>query len=81
MYAFPFRLLAPLVCLTCFTVPLTAAATPAPGKTVLLEFPELGQCAHKGPARCELYLPKDYTTDRRVPLVVWFAELEAARQR
>ncbi|MGJ8695311.1 MAG: hypothetical protein ACSHYF_03275 [Verrucomicrobiaceae bacterium] len=48
------------------------AITLDPGKTAFLEFPDLGKTWRDQPTRSGLYLPTDYTTDKKFPLFVWF---------
>lgn len=43
-----------------------------PGKTTFLEFPDLGNTWHDKPTRAGLYLPTDYSPDKKFPLFVWF---------
>lgn len=43
-----------------------------PGQVFHLDFPDLGASEHSENTRAGIYLPTDYTPDRRFPLLVWF---------
>ena len=43
-----------------------------PGKVFHLLFPELGPSEHSDQTRVGVYLPTDYSPDRKFPLLVWF---------
>lgn len=43
-----------------------------PGTTFYLDFPRLGPTWRDVPTRAGVYLPTDYTTEKQLPLFVWF---------
>lgn len=46
-------------------------ATFTPGKTVYVDFPELGDTWKNEPARAGIYFPTDYSAEKQFPLLVW----------
>ncbi len=43
-----------------------------PNNTFTLHFPELPPMADNREAQCEVHIPKNYTSDKPVPIFVWF---------
>ena len=43
-----------------------------PGKTVHISFPKLGKTWSNKDSRMGVYLPEDYSQDKRYPLFVWY---------
>jgi hypothetical protein len=65
----------PLLLVAVLVVPaLRAIAAPElqPGRVFHLEFPTLGPSEHAALPRVGVYLPTDYSTARKFPLLVWF---------
>ena len=58
--------------LLAFPGALKSAQQLAPVETFYIDFPELGKTWKGEPVRAGVYLPSDYSADKKLPMFVWF---------
>lgn len=76
MSTFPLTTLCALCLSLSATISSAQAITPdprvKPGNSFLIEFPGIGPSENAPVAKMGVWIPNDYTTDRKFPLLVWF---------